>query len=203
MKKYYNENFSDYIQKYENIKHLEWITIYEYSTINGKRNPENDIYSISGVLDINTCGTYLEEINFDYENNEFEDEDNSMKYLVTNLLNIHPKLLEYGDLKQKGNNYIFPDTQEIIIKISDSNEKIVQIKSDYLKSFLFQFGYTCIIEFDNYRYYNKNIPIKFVSKKINIPNSNIVFSITEYNEIEGYNEQRRLHGKLAIEGKQI
>lgn len=203
MKRYYDENFNDYIQKYRNIKHLEWITIYEYNTINGKRNPENDIYSISGILDKNTCDAYLKELNFKYENYEFENEDKSMKYLVTDFLNIHPELLEYRNLEQKGNDYILPDTQEIIIKISDSNEKIVQIKSDYLKSFLFNFRYTCIIEFDNYRYYNKNTSIKFVNEKINIPNSNIVFSIVEYNEIEGYNEQRRLHGKLAIEGKQI
>lgn len=201
MEKYYDENFNDYLQKYRNIEHLEWITIYEYNAINGNRNHKNDIYSISVILDKNTCEVYLKELNFEYENDEFESEDKSMKYLVTDILNIHPELLKYGHLKQKGNNYILPDTQEIIIKISDNNEKIVQIKSDYLKSFLFDFGYTCIIQFDNYRYYNKNIPIDFVIKKIDIPNSNIVFSIVEYNEIKGYNEQRRLHGKLAIEGK--
>lgn len=201
MEKYYDENFNDYIQKYRNIEHLEWITIYEYNAINGKRNHKNDIYSISGILDKNTCEVYLKELNFEYENDEFESEDKSMKYLVTDILNIHPELLKYGHLKQKGNDYILPDTQEIIIKISDNNEKIVQIKSDYLKSFLFDFGYTCIIQFDNYRYYNRSIPIDFVIKKINIPNSNIIFSIVEYNEIKGYNEQRRLHGKLAIEGK--
>ncbi len=201
MEKYYDENFNDYLQKYRNIEHLEWITIYEYNAINGNRNHKNDIYSISVILDKNTCEVYLKELNFEYENDEFESENKSMKYLVTDILNIHPELLKYGHLKQKGNNYILPDTQEIIIKISDNNEKIVQIKSDYLKSFLFDFGYTCIIQFDNYRYYNKNIPIDFVIKKIDIPNSNIVFSIVEYNEIKGYNEQRRLHGKLAIEGK--
>lgn len=174
----YDILFKDYINKYKNINHEDWIVLYDKNEV---QNQENDIFTFCALIDRNKIydDNYMKKYDWGFATDSFGKaqfgtfgwgdtkelffNDGTMyegfEYLVAlryfdkyaPSVEINPKFIWYGNLVRQNDGYIDPLTDELILKGTACH---IEVKREYLKDFLCAVNKACVIVFDHRRYFN-------------------------------------------------
>ncbi|MED4732070.1 hypothetical protein P9597_28870 [Aneurinibacillus migulanus] len=201
-----DKNYSDLIKFYTGISKQNWIpliNIKKETTLDGI----DDIFLISALIENNqnTITNYLKEPTWGFSTDTFGhstfykqgdeiyyvagDIVDDMEYIVTYrtfnkyepVIEINPKLIWYGNLLLRGNEYINADNDQPLIKVSKDS---VLVERKYLRDFLAANKKVLAICFDNRRYYKEEVRMKYNSDSYENSTYNIslVLNSVEYKE---------------------
>lgn len=141
----YDILFKDYIDKYKNINHEDWIVLYDKNEV---QNQENDIFTFCALIDRDKIydDNYMKKYDWGFATDSFGKaqfgtfgwgdteelffNDGTMyegfEYLVAlryfdkyaPSVEINPKFIWYGNLVRQNDGYIDPLTDELMVKIT-------------------------------------------------------------------------------------
>ncbi|MED1488368.1 hypothetical protein [Bacillus smithii] len=214
-----DKNYSDLINTYTNISNENWIPLINIKKEN-KSDGIDDVFLISALIENNpeTLSNYLEKPTWGFSTDTFGhstfykqgdeiyyvagDIVDDMEYIVTYrtfnkhepVIEINPKLIWYGNLLLKGDEYINPDNDQPFIKMSKGS---VLVERKYLRDFLAANNKVLAICFDNRRYYKEESRMKYSSQtyKGSTYNISLVLNSVEYKE---NNAMSNLLGKTLL-----
>lgn len=201
-----DKTYSDLIRIYTNISKENWIPLIDIKKEN-KSDGIDDIFLMSALIENNEeiLSKYLEVPTWGFSTDTFGhstfykqgdeiyyvagDIVDELEYTVTYrtfnkyepVIEINPKLIWYGNLLLRGNEYINPDNDQPLMKVSKDR---VLVERKYLRDFLAANNKVLAICFDNRRYYNEELQVKYTSKSYQDTTYNIslVLNASEYKE---------------------
>ena len=203
----YDILFKDYIDKYKNINHEDWIVLYDKNEV---QNQENDIFTFCALIDRDKIydDNYMKKYDWGFATDSFGKaqfgtfgwgdteelffNDGTMyegfEYLVAlryfdkyaPSVEINPKFIWYGNLVRQNDGYIDPLTDELMVKITSCH---IEVKREYLKDFLCAVDKVCVIVFDHRRYFNAS---EKIDEKIEDISGEHYFITLSVSSVRGY-----------------